>query len=73
MEIDKDAKDIIVMDLKMVPQGWDAAKVLHLMKTTGIMVIDSTRGGVKPFTLHDAKELKFEEFDKDKDYGEGRP
>lgn len=62
-----DLKEVVVIDLKTVPVGWDVQKVLYVMKTQGILVIDSHSGGVKPFMLHSARELQFKDI---KDYKE---
>lgn len=47
----------VVLDLNLVPKGWTTENVLHMMKTQGVMVIDShdKPNAVKPYMLDDKK------------------
>ena len=68
-------KDIIVLDLASVPNGWDIEKTMHLMKTQGILVVDTHSGGQMPKMLHPRKKLSLKVVDiKDyKDIDEAGP
>lgn len=54
------------MDLNAVPQGWDAAKVIEIMKEAKIFVWDSSRGGEAPRMMRvgDKMDFKIVEFKK---------
>ena len=58
-EESKISEETIVIDLASVPAGWDVEKVLHFMKKTGILMVDSFKGGKMPFMLHPRKKMKF--------------
>lgn len=51
--------DILVMDLTSIPKGWDIERVMHHMKKTGVLFVDSANGGRMPYTLHPKRRLPF--------------
>jgi len=59
-------EDTLVLDLALLPQGWSIEKILFIMKTQGICVIDSFRGKahngpdpIPPYMLHSKRKLKY--------------
>lgn len=57
-------EDLIVIDTASIPQGWDVAKMLHIMKTQGILIVDSFREGnqpkpVMPYVLNSRRKMNY--------------
>tara|TARA_R110000803_G_scaffold192537_2_gene255391 strand:+ start:3697 stop:3912 length:216 start_codon:yes stop_codon:yes gene_type:complete len=52
-----------VVDLQSIPDGWNIEQWFSLAKTQGIMVIDSSKGGLAPSMLHPRRELEFRVID----------
>lgn len=62
-------KDIIVLDIKSMPNGWDLKKWLDIMNQHGLCIIDSFNKGETPRMLHPKRKFKYKivEYDKNKD------
>lgn len=55
----KDLEDILIMDLAAVPHGWTATKVIEIMKSAKIFVVDTSKGGQMPRMMQANKKLDF--------------
>lgn len=44
-------KGVVIVDLKSIPEGFNAAEWLHLFKKTGVLIWDSYNGVAEPKAL----------------------
>lgn len=53
--------ETVVLDLAIMPTGWDVEKWMYMMKTHGICIIDSFNkpDAHKPYMLHSRRKMKY--------------
>lgn len=59
MKKDNILNEAIVVDVNSIPEGINFEEWLYLAKTTGVCIIDSTKG-IVPFMLNSRKKLTFD-------------
>jgi hypothetical protein len=59
-------KSIVIIDLESIPYGMNGDEMLDLFHNTGVLVWDSTKGGVEPkiYPIKNKQTIKIKDYGK---------